>query len=93
MRRTVEPWVAERGAALGVEFLPLPAHRSWTVSCLKAPASRSGRTIVKEVKAAGYVLGTGYGPLKETTFRIGHMGDHTEEGVRALLGVLGDCVQ
>jgi aspartate aminotransferase-like enzyme len=33
------------------------------------------------VSAAGYTLGPGYGKLKDTTVRIGHMGDHTPETV------------
>ena len=30
----------------------------------------------------GWSIGTGYGPLKQSTVRIGHMGDHTPESVR-----------
>ena len=44
------------------------------------------------MKERGFVIGGGYGKLKETTFRIGHMGDHTvaeEDAVlEALEGVL-----
>ena len=30
-------------------------------------------------------MGGGYGQLSETTFRIGHMGDHTVDGVQRCL--------
>jgi aspartate aminotransferase-like enzyme len=36
----------------------------------------------------GWTLGTGYGALKERTFRIGHMGDHTVDELDALLAEL-----
>jgi len=48
---------------------------------------------VARLKARGWTIGGGYGPLKDTTIRIGHMGDHTVDGLNALLaeleGVLG----
>jgi aspartate aminotransferase-like enzyme len=36
-----------------------------------------GKEFVKKVKARGIQVATGYGKLGDTTFRIGHMGDHT----------------
>ena len=33
----------------------------------------------------GFVLGSGYGPLKPTTFRIGHMGEHDMNDLTDLL--------
>src|SRR2546425_4338300 len=41
---------------------------------------RSGaKAIVGALKDAGWTIGAGYGSLKETTIRIGHMGDRSEE--------------
>ncbi|MDA0327475.1 MAG: hypothetical protein O2958_00480 [Gemmatimonadetes bacterium] len=37
--------------------------------------------------------GGGYGKLKDSTFRIGHMGDHTPDQVEGLLHVLTDVFQ
>lgn len=88
MRQAVEAWVEGPGGALGYAYLPAPGRRSWTVSCLRAPAAANGREIVQRMKAAGWTLGTGYGKLKERTIRIGHMGDHTVAGVRAALDAL-----
>jgi aspartate aminotransferase-like enzyme len=34
------------------------------------------------------VIGSGYGKLKDSTFRIGHMGDHTVAGLNALLPLI-----
>jgi aspartate aminotransferase-like enzyme len=46
---------------------------------------------VKRAKAAGFALGDGYGKIKETTFRIGHMGDHDLKSLDALLSALDDA--
>lgn len=84
MRRRVEEWATQRGLA----YLPREGRRSWTTSCLKMPAGKSSKDVVGAVKKAGWTIGSGYGALKDTTFRIGHMGDHTVAGVDALLPVI-----
>jgi predicted phosphoserine aminotransferase len=85
MRRAVESWVSGRGGALGYRFLPRESRRSWTVSCLRMPDGKSARTVVQALRARGWTIGSGYGPLKDASIRIGHMGDHTVETVTALL--------
>ncbi|MCP5022214.1 MAG: hypothetical protein GY930_10595, partial [bacterium] len=42
-------------------------------------------TLIKGLGELGFILGNGYGKLKNITFRIGHMGDHTEAGLEDLL--------
>jgi len=91
MRELVEAWVNGAGGALGYRYLPRQDRRSWTVSCLRVPEGRNGRDLVRAVRNAGWTLGTGYGPLRETTLRIGHMGDHTVETVRAALDRLEEA--
>lgn len=88
MRGCVEQWVARRGGELGFSYLPAAGRRSATVSCLNVPAGRNGRGLAQALAARGWTIGSGYGPLKETTIRIGHMGDHTPTGVQQLLAVL-----
>ena len=88
MRRAVERWVAGRGSKFDIAYLPSDGRRSWTVSCLKLPSNLNGRAIARAMKAKGWVIGSGYGPLKRSTIRIGHMGDHTVQGVSALLDEL-----
>lgn len=86
-------WVdemAERGVALGV--LAPPARRCPTVTCLTLPPELKGPVVVSEMRARGWVIGGGYGKLKDSTIRIGHMGDHTLEGLEALLDVLEDVI-
>src|SRR5213080_700224 len=76
MRRRVEEWSEPHGFG----YLPREGRRSWTVSCLKVPEGKSAKQIVGALKQAGWTIGSGYGSLKESTIRIGHMGDHTVAG-------------
>jgi predicted phosphoserine aminotransferase len=84
MRQRVERWAKERG----LEFLPQLGRRSWTVSCVKLPPNKVAKDVVAALKKEGWVIGSGYGKLKDTTIRIGHMGDHTVEGLEALLPLI-----
>ena len=84
MRRCVEDWSAKRGVA----YLPPAGRRSWTVSCLKVPAGKTAQDIVGALKKDGWTIGSGYGALKDSTIRIGHMGDHTVAAVDELLGLV-----
>ena len=63
-------------------------HASATVSAL-APA-RPSDEIRSAMKQRGFVLGGGYGMWKETTFRIGHMGDISVEALNAMLDALDE---
>ena len=84
MRRRVEDWSAERGIA----YLPREGRRSWTVSCLRVPEGKSAKQIVGALKQDGWTIGSGYGALKESTIRIGHMGDHSVTTLDELLTLL-----
>jgi aspartate aminotransferase-like enzyme len=65
-----------------------PAHASCTVTALQPV--KPPDAIRAEMKKRGYALGGGYGDWKETTFRIGHMGDITVDDLNAMLDVLGE---
>jgi aspartate aminotransferase-like enzyme len=43
--------------------------------------------------ARGHQLGEGYGELKRSTFRIGHMGDHTEVTLAQMLSIADDVIR
>jgi len=94
MATATATWVetlTDRGAGLGV--LAAPGHRSPTVTCITLPEGTRGPAVVDAMAERGWVIGGGYGKLKDTTIRIGHMGDHTvaelEELLDTLEGVLG----
>jgi len=84
MRKTTEQWVQR----VGLSYLPPEGRRSWTVSCIKMPAGKVSKDLVSAVKKEGWVIGTGYGGVKDTTFRIGHMGDHTVASLQNLLALI-----
>ena len=94
MRAATERWAAAHGDALGIEFLPKEGRRSWTVSCLKLRISEpTGSEIAKQMKAKGITIASGYGKLKDTTFRIGHMGEHTLQELEVVLAALGEVLR
>ena len=74
---------ARHGDALGV--LAPEGHRSPTVTSITLPGSLPASTVLKAVKERGFTIGSGYGKNKETTVRVGHMGDHTLEGLERCL--------
>ncbi len=80
-------WV-ERGerAALGISMLAKPGRRSPSVTCIRTTVKPG--TVLQRMREQGYDLGGGQADLAQTTFRVGHMGDHTVSGMEAMLDVL-----
>ena len=71
-----------------------PEHaRSTTVTAVALPAALKGDDIVKGVAKRGFVIGGGYGKLKSSTFRIGHMGDHTPDRLALCLDATADTIR
>lgn len=83
-------WVGEVRERTGLEVgvLATQGARSPTVTCITLPEPLSGPAVVRQVRSAGWVIGGGYGRLKESTVRIGHMGDHTAGKLEELLPVV-----
>lgn len=88
-------WVARLRGETGVVVAPLVAagHRSPTVTAILTPPGVTPRAIVRGVAERGYTIGGGYGRLKDSTIRIGHMGDHTPEGLDGCLDACGQVVR
>lgn len=91
--RTID-WVEEK-AASGVDLKVLAdeGRRSPTVTCIEVPGRAGGPDIVAAMKQRGFVIGSGYGKLKESTIRIGHMGDHTVDELDAVLAELDEVIR
>ncbi len=64
------------------------AHRSPTVTCVAVPEKFDQKAFHARVLERGFFLGDGYGKIKDTTFRIGHMGDHSVDDLKALLAAM-----
>ncbi len=91
MQHEVVDW-AGRLEDRGIGIVAKPGERSPTVSAIRLPDGFTPQRFITAVRAAGYTVGAGYGALKETTFRIGHMGDHTVATVRGCLAVCEEAV-
>ncbi|MHB1193502.1 MAG: pyridoxal-phosphate-dependent aminotransferase family protein [Longimicrobiales bacterium] len=89
----VEEAASRTGAALKV--LAPEGRRSPTVTAVEVPQGMDPKAVVKEMARRGWVIGGGYGKVRDTTFRIGHMGDHTLAELEGLLeelsGAVGSC--
>lgn len=83
-------WAEACGERFGVAVLAPPGERSPTVSAVTLPEGVDPALVVAAVARRGYVVGGGYGAGKGTTFRVGHMGDHTPG---TLAGCLAACTE
>jgi aspartate aminotransferase-like enzyme len=87
MARRTYDWVDALASRHGTEIhvLAREGHRSPTVTSITLPPSLAASTLLKAIAERGFTIGSGYGKNRETTVRIGHMGDHTPEGLERCL--------
>jgi aspartate aminotransferase-like enzyme len=71
MRATVADWAAKNGFTIFAQ----KGAESPTVTSMMPPAGVNAEELNKALKAAKWTTGSGYGKLKATNVRIGHMGD------------------
>jgi aspartate aminotransferase-like enzyme len=88
MQQATEAWAHTHD----LELLPVAAHASPTISCVQAGPLDVAR-LIAGLRDRGHEIGNGYGDLKGRTFRIGHMGDHTEDGLREMLALADDVIE
>lgn len=87
MRDATAEWVLgmiER-RNVGIRILASTELRSPTVSVIMLPRGLNTKEVREAISARGFTVGGGYGELSETSIRIGHMGDHTVDGVKRCL--------
>ena len=87
MAQRTHAWVAQLSARHGdaLRVLAAAGHRSPSVTSIMLPATVTASVVLKAVKELGFTIGSGYGKNKETSVRIGHMGDHTLAGLERCL--------
>jgi len=86
-------WVGEvRDAGIPISVLAPEGSRSPTVTCVSLPPTHTGSALTSAMKARGFVISAGYGSLKDTGIRIGHMGDHTLDGLNEMLDTLREVL-
>jgi aspartate aminotransferase-like enzyme len=84
---------AEWAESRGVPFASEAGVRSPTVSCLRPPEGVGARELVTALADKGFTIGSGYGIWRDSTFRIGHMGEVHEDDLERLLEVLDETVE
>jgi len=67
--------------------------QSPTVSTIRLPTDLPAESFTAAVAKRGFVVGNGYGKLKSSTFRIGHMGDHTVDTVERCLAACSSVLR
>lgn len=85
-------WVRHVGARAGLGLFAPEGCRSPTVTTISLPSSIAGSAVVDAMKARGFTIGAGYGKLRDSTIRIGHMGDHTVQELNLLLDALEEVL-
>jgi aspartate aminotransferase-like enzyme len=88
-------WVNDLRAKYGDAFgvLAREGHRTPTVTSITIPSTFTASTLVKGVAERGFTIGNGYGKNRETTFRIGHMGDHSPDRLVECLAVCSEVIR
>lgn len=94
MARRTYRWVDDTAARTGQPWRVLApeGYRSPCVTVIMLPDGLTGPEVVSRALAHGYTVAAGYGPLKQRSFRIGHMGEHTLDELEALLAVLDEVL-
>jgi len=92
-RATIDRIDAMRSDGIDVEVLAPESHRSPTVTCVILPETTTGPEVVAAMRDRGWVVGGGYSRMKETSIRIGHMGDHNLDDLLVLLDDLEEVLR
>jgi aspartate aminotransferase-like enzyme len=89
MRDATIDWVSAVAKKRGIDVSVVAPEgsRSPTVTVISLPKGMTGPEVTAAVKSRGITVGGGYGRLSSSTFRIGHMGDHTLDGLERCLHI------
>ncbi len=72
------------------ELFPEQGYESITVSCIKNTLGKSFKELNEKLAEKGFLIGNGYGKLKDITFRIGHMGEWNTAGIKQVLALIDE---
>ncbi|HEX7020743.1 MAG TPA: alanine--glyoxylate aminotransferase family protein [Gemmatimonadaceae bacterium] len=89
MRDATLDWVSAVSERRDVDLRVVAAEgaRSPTLTVIALPEGMTSREVIDLVAERGITIANGYGELRGKTIRIGHMGDHTLEGLERCLSV------
>lgn len=78
---------------LGLELFAKPGYYSPTITVIKTPPGINGVEVYKAMRSRGFEIAKGYGPVKNITFRIGHMGYIRDEDIDELFKNLHEVLE
>jgi aspartate aminotransferase-like enzyme len=82
--------LTQKWAKKHFEMFPEKGYESITVSCIKNTQGKNVKELNQKLAERGLEISNGYGKLAEKTFRIGHMGEWTVEGVKGALDAIDE---
>jgi aspartate aminotransferase-like enzyme len=85
--------LAQEWALKYFDMFPERGYWSKTITCIANMRNIDVPTFLSELGKRGFAIANGYGPLKNQTFRIGHMGDFTLQEVEELLDVMTETLK
>ena len=88
MAKMVEKWADEKFNGL----FPEQGYRSKTIGVVNR-GDLDFDTFHSKLKAKGYEISNGYGNIKQSTFRIGHLGDITPNMLKGLLSAMDEVLE
>ncbi|MEA3255062.1 MAG: alanine--glyoxylate aminotransferase family protein [Candidatus Altiarchaeota archaeon] len=84
--------LTRKWAKKNFSLLPEEKYASNTVSCIKNTAGIDCSDLGLKLTEKNYVFSTGYGKLKDKTFRIAHMGDRTLSELQVYLETIDEIL-
>ena len=79
--------------SMGFGIFPDENYLTPTLSCISIPGNFNLPAMQSMMKERGFVLASGYGKIKDSTFRVGSMGNVYLEDVNEMLDALGEVVE
>ncbi len=78
----------QRWAKQHFAMFPEKGYESITVSCISNTQGKNVKELNQKLAKKGFMISGGYGKMAEKTFRIGHMGEWTVEGIKEVLQLI-----
>jgi len=78
----------------GFKLFPDPKHASQTLSCISTKEKgMNSKDLLAKMKERKYIIGSGYGDFKETSFRVGNMGNVYMDDAKEMLDMMASVLK
>ena len=77
---------------MGFSVFPDEKYAAPTLSCISVPKGFDIKEMQNKMNERGFILASGYGKIKDTTFRVGNMGNVTMDDVCEMLENLEEVI-